>query len=115
MKNSPPKPPEHLSAEARRWWRRLHDEFDLGDTPARLLLQTALEAFDRMREAQGILATDGQVVRDRFDQRKAHPATVTERDARAQFLAALRQLDLEIGDDDGDPALPVRSPRRGRR
>ena len=46
-------PPRHLSSEAAEWWRRTiaENEFTLGD-PGLVLLSAALEAFDRMREAQ---------------------------------------------------------------
>ena len=59
-------------------------------------MQTALEAFDRMRHAQSILAEAGTVISDRFGQQRAHPATIIERDARAAMLAALRALNLDI-------------------
>ena len=41
-------------------------------------------------------ARDGQTVEDRFGQAKPHPLLAAERDARAQMLAALRALDLEL-------------------
>ena len=96
MKNSPQKPPKGLSREAARWWRRLTTEYEIGDNAGRLILTMAMEAFDRMRQAQAVLATDGLVVKDRFDQVKTHPVAVVERDSRAQMLAALRALNLDI-------------------
>ncbi|RIK45852.1 MAG: hypothetical protein DCC58_05080 [Chloroflexi bacterium] len=91
-----PAPPKHLSAEARRWWRRLVSEYDITDEAGLLLLLAALEAFDRMRDAQAEIGRDGIVTLDRFGQRKPHPACVIERDARAQMLAALRALNLDL-------------------
>ncbi len=99
MKNSesqPSKPPRGLSREACRWWRRLTTEYGIEDSAGLLLLTTALEAFDRMREAQAVLAADGLSIKDRFDQVKAHPLTTVERDSRAQMLAALKALNLDI-------------------
>ena len=96
MKNSTPKPPKGLSREACQWWRRLTAEYDIGDDAGRLILATALEAFDRMRQAQAVLATDGLSIKDRFNQVKAHPLCVVERDSRAQMLAALKALNLDI-------------------
>jgi hypothetical protein len=39
------------------------------DRAGLLLLRTAAESLDRMREAQAILAADGMVITDRFGQR----------------------------------------------
>lgn len=106
MKKSP-SAPTTLSTEARKWWRKLVAEYGVTDQAGLLLLQTALEAFDRMREAQATLAADGSVIEDRFGQKKAHPATVTERDSRSQMLVALRQLNLDIADDWDGSGRPV--------
>lgn len=92
MKN----PPKHLSQEARRWWRRITDEYAIEDEAGRLLLQTALEAFDRMRRAGERINVDGDAVEDRFGQVKPHPLLNAERDARSQMLMALKQLNLDI-------------------
>ena len=71
-------------------------EYDLGDDAGKLLLQTALEAFDRMREAQRTINRDGPMIQDRFQQWKAHPLLSVERDARGQMLACFRQLNLDV-------------------
>ncbi|HET7675205.1 MAG TPA: hypothetical protein VFL54_06750, partial [Gammaproteobacteria bacterium] len=65
--------PKHLTPEAADWWQRLTKEYDLGDDAGRLLLQTALEAFDRMRSCQAAVRRDGEMVKDRFEQLKPHP------------------------------------------
>ena len=99
MKNSPikpPKPPKTLSREAAALWRRLISEYGITDEGGLLLLGTAMEAFTRMREAQAALAKDGLVIRDSFGQIKAHPICVVERDSRAQMLAALKALNLDL-------------------
>ena len=93
MKKSAPK---HLSAEAKRWWKRLLEEYEIDDEGGFLLLQTGLEAFDRMRSAQAQIKRDGQTTLDRFKQAKAHPLLAVERDARGQMMMALRALNLDI-------------------
>jgi len=110
LKNSPPKAPQHLSREARKWWRSLTNEYQLDDEAAKLLLQTALESFDRMRECQAAIERDGAVVKDRFEQTKAHPALAAERDARSQMLAALKALNLDVEPLRDGPGRP---PGRG--
>lgn len=88
--------PEHLSAAAKGWWQEITDEYAIDDRAGLLLLQTALEAFDRMKSAQAAIERDGELVKDRFEQLKPHPLLTTERDARSQMLAALKQLNLDL-------------------
>lgn len=92
----PAKAPKTLSREAAKWWWSLVFEYELNDEAGLLLLQTSLEAFDRMREAQQQIASDGLIVADRFGQLKAHPAAAIERDARAQMLTALKALNCDL-------------------
>jgi P27 family predicted phage terminase small subunit len=96
MKNFARSPPPALSAEARRWWRSIRVEYDISDPGGLLILASACEAFDRMRQAQRKLKREGLTAVDRFGQSKAHPATVIERDSRAALLAALKQLNLDL-------------------
>ena len=72
------------------------EEYELTDEAGQLILQTALEAFDRMRQAQARLKKEGLTVLDRFDQPKAHPLCTVERDNRAQMMAAIKQLNLDL-------------------
>ncbi len=90
------KPPNGLSAEARAWWESIRTEYDVSDPGGLLILQSAVEAFDRMRQAQRRLKREGLTVTDRFGQSKANPLTLTERDSRSAMLAALKALNLDI-------------------
>ena len=96
MKNWPRKAPASLSAEARAIWCRLVSEYEISD-PAGLHLATiAMEALDRMREAQMLIKERGICTQDRFGQLRSNPATIVERDARSAMLAALRALHLDL-------------------
>ena len=113
MKNSstkrqPTAPRNGLSAEARAWQAKIIETFELDDEAGALLLMTAMEAFDRLREAQKILATEGIIVRDRFSQPRQHPATLVERDARTSMMRALKALNLDIMPP-GNPGRPLGS------
>lgn len=55
LASSVPKLPRTLSREARQWWTAICEEYDIGDGPGLLLLESALECFDRMRQAQKLL------------------------------------------------------------
>jgi phage terminase small subunit len=90
------KPPESLSPEAKSWWKKILDCYEVDDDAGMLLLGTAMESFDRMREAQRILATDGLCPLDRFNKPRQHPATLIERDAKNLMLRALKALNLDV-------------------
>ena len=83
--------PAHLSREAAAWWVRFTADWAL-DPAARLILQTGLEAFDRMRGAQRAVKRQGLTLKSG----RSHPALVVERDARLAFLRCLRALNLDI-------------------
>ncbi len=91
-----PTAPKGLSAESKRWWKKLLSEYEISDSGGRLLLEEMLRALDRLRGAQGILQAEGVVIEDRFGQKKTHPAVLVERDSRSQFLTALRNLNLDL-------------------
>ncbi|RLA18790.1 MAG: hypothetical protein DRQ56_06760 [Gammaproteobacteria bacterium] len=90
------KQPEHLSKEAGEWWQKLVAEYDINDDGGRLLLMSAMESFDRLRSCQEAIARDGELVKDRFEQLKPHPLLPAETAARAQMLAALKALNLDV-------------------
>ena len=96
MKKSALKSPPGLSASARAWWRKLTAEYAICDQAGLLLLQTALQAHDRMNQARDLIAKHGAVTVDRFGQLRPNPATTIERDSRAAMLAALKALNLDV-------------------
>ena len=85
-----------LSAEARGWKKQLIEAFDITDEAGLLLLGTAMESFDLMREAQTILAAEGIICRDRFGQQRQHPATLVLRDAKTALLRSMKALNLDV-------------------
>lgn len=91
--------PAGLSNAGRALWSRLHGEYRIGDAAGLAVLEQAVRAFERAEEARRLLDKQGCVVRDRWGQTKVHPAAAVERDARASFLAAIRQLGVEIPEE----------------
>src|SRR5947199_10168688 len=91
-----PKPPKGLSPGAKSWWKKIASGWEL-DEAGFLVLETALECFDRMRQAQKIVAKDGITATDRFGQAKVHPAVLVEGEAIAGLLRALRGMKMQIG------------------
>lgn len=88
--------PAGLSEPAKTWWRRIVNDYEITDAAGRLLVETALQAFDRMHEARELITKHGAVTKDRFGQLRPNPATVIERDSRAAMLHALKQLNLDL-------------------
>ncbi len=92
-----PAAPRHLEPEERRMWRDITTEFSFDDPASLALLRSALEAHQRARRCRLVIDQEGEAVRDRFNQSRAHPLLAAERDARAAFLAAMRALNLDLG------------------
>ena len=75
-----------------------------GDPAALSILDTAIEAFDLMKRCEKKIGKDLTLL-DRFSQVKAHPLLAVLRDARSQYLAGLKALNLE-----GTETRPVGRP-----
>jgi len=90
------KAPSHLTAEAKKIWREILDEYDVNDAAGLRILRVALEAFDRAQAARATIDKDGMTIKDKFDQTKPHPLLPVERDNRAAFLAGLKALNLDL-------------------
>lgn len=94
-----PRAPAGLSVAGRGLWQRLRTEYSILDAGGLAVLEQAARCYDRAEEARRMLDREGVVVKDRWGQRKPHPAAPVERDARAQLLAALRQLNIETPEE----------------
>lgn len=90
------KSPSKLSADAQTWWDKIKLEYGIRDQAGLLLLQCALEAFDRMRQAQATIEEHGICIVDRYNQLKSNPACAVERDSRSQMMQALKLLNLDL-------------------
>ena len=85
--------PTHLSAETRRWWTDVVENYELA--PHNLnLLRAACEAWDRMQCARQTVAESGLTFMDSHGNLKAHPAVAIEKDARIAFARLVRELKL---------------------
>ncbi len=90
------KAPSHLSKKARELWREILREYEIDDPAGLAILKTAMEAWDRAREAREAIDREGPTYTDRFGCPKQHPLLTVERDSRSQFLQALKQLNLDL-------------------
>jgi P27 family predicted phage terminase small subunit len=96
-KSDLPSAPSHLRAATANWWRAVVAEYDLSPSDLHVL-EAAATHWDRTIEAREILAAsdDGLLTKDRFGQLKEHPAIAIEQNSTRLFLAALRQLGLDM-------------------
>jgi hypothetical protein len=78
-------------------WREITTGFTFEDPASLALLRSALEAHMRARRCRVVIDRNGETIKDRFEQVRAHPLLAAERDARAAFLAAMRALNLDLG------------------
>lgn len=101
------KPIESLSIEAEKLMTRIVEEYGIGDEAGLLIIRTAMEAYDRMKGCQAVIAADGITIRDKWEQIKPHPLLPHERDARAAMLAALKALNLDVEPLHDRPGRPT--------
>jgi len=89
------KPPIHLSAEAKKWWRKVTSKWEI-DESAFLLLEVSLEALDEMRVAQKTLKKEGAIIRGKNGVMKKSPALEFLKLSRSHFLQSWRMLGLQL-------------------
>lgn len=86
-----------LSKPVLEFGRRILAEYCVdNDVAAETILKQALECLETIRRAQAQVDKDGLTVLGDRGQIKAHPLLATIRDARSQFLASLRLLNLDV-------------------
>lgn len=89
-------PPKSLPKHEADLWREYVAAYEFNGPAAYGLLQVALEAHARCREAKEAIDRDGLLLLDRYGKPRQHPLVHCERDARAAYLAALKHLNLDI-------------------
>ena len=93
--NNEPKPPKHLSREAKALWRKIAAESDV-DAAGSVLLDVLAEAWDRMHQARQLIALEGCIVREKTaagnQKLRPHPAVAQEHQAAQTMMKAWRLL-----------------------
>lgn len=97
---------KNVRRESRQEVRRLIDEYGITDAGGLLLLAAFADADSLERNAEDQVNEDGLTFKDRFGQIKSHPLLPTIRDARAQRLAALKALNLDLEPLRNKPGRP---------
>jgi P27 family predicted phage terminase small subunit len=89
-----------LSNKAKKLLNEIIKEYGVEDKPALIILQTAFEAYDRLKQAQEVLQKEGLSFQNRLGNPIMHPLLKVEQSARSQMLQALKMLDFEFGSPD---------------
>ena len=97
--------PAGLSAASKDIWNSVQAEWVL-DCAQQVLLQTALEAYDRMQQAKAQVDGDGITVTTASGLVKPHPSLRTEKEAGSRFLQAWRQIGFGL-DPPAEAGRPV--------
>jgi P27 family predicted phage terminase small subunit len=88
--------PRGLSPSAVRIWRRVTGTYHFENEPAsQLLLETALQAHDRMHQARDLIAVQGLTIMNRYSNYVPNPLLAIEDKSRRAMLQAMQQLGLE--------------------
>ncbi len=84
-----------LNKEAQTLFDEIKYQYELDDPSSIAILKLACESLQIIRDCEKIIAEEGYYVRDKYQQLRSHPCTVTLKDARSALLQSLKLLNLE--------------------
>ena len=86
-----PAPPTGLSAASKKIWQAVNEAWILG-VDSTVLLETALGAYDRLKQAQKQVDRDGITIKSPSGLIRPHPSLRLEKEAAGRFLQAWKQI-----------------------
>jgi hypothetical protein len=92
--------PKGLTPETRRWFVSVVSDYVLEPHHVRLL-GVAARAFDESEKAAALVLSDGLLITMPSGAKRPHPALRIANEARAVYMRAIRELDLDL---DAPPA-----------
>lgn len=104
--------PRGLTKRDRELFKAMIEEYSIDDPAGLSIMQTAMIAKATETKCQRIVDKEGLVYFDRFNRPKNHPLLTTIRDARSQYLQALRQLNLDLEPLKDRPGRPAGGKKR---
>ena len=93
-------PPKHLAPESAALWREITGTYLFG-VEGFPILEAALEARDRAREARRELERTGLLFVSESSTPHLNPLAKVERDAMREFRLAWKQLNLDVSAPEG--------------
>ena len=100
---------KNVRPEAKKKARLYKTEYGISDAYGLDLLETYADAFTTELNCQDIVDRNGLTFLDRFGQVKSHPLCSVIRDSRAQKLAALKALNIDLEPLNDKPGRPAGS------
>lgn len=91
-----PKIPAGLQAQGKRFWRKVLSEYSFCDAHDLERLKQCCQVLDEIQEAEEIVKDEGRFIKDRFEQKKEHPASKAIRENRVLFCRILRELGIDL-------------------
>ena len=85
---------DNVSKDAKKLFIQIVSTFAM-EPQDEAVLAKGLEAWDRAEQAREIIQKSGILITSRLGEVKPNPAIAIERDSRAAFLSAIRQLNLD--------------------
>ena len=101
--NKIPRPKKKLGCSGRRFWRKVHQDYDFEDEHDIERLWQAADCLDQIHAASEVLKAEGMYILDRFSQKREHPALKTVKDFKALFLRYVKELNLNVDDQPKRP------------
>ena len=94
--------PKDLRKEGKKFYKDIFTSYEFEEHHLKILEQ-ACRCLDRITEARERIAVDGLYVKDRYGSLKEHPGAKTERDNRVLFARLVRELGLDLADNETRP------------
>jgi hypothetical protein len=85
-----------LCFKARKLQKALKKEFAIDDVAGKAILEKLGQCENTINICEGRLAKEGLTITDKFGQLKPHPLAAILRDARAQFIACIKALNIDL-------------------
>jgi hypothetical protein len=91
-----PEPPKSLKKAGRTLWNAIQSEYGINDPGGLAHLVTACRSEDDIQRMRDAVASDGDTITDRFQQKREHPLLGAIRGLEAVKRQALKSLNLDI-------------------
>ena len=95
--------PKHLGEAGKIFWKKTLREYKFEDTHEYERLADACVTRDTVAECIKKIEIEGLTILDRFGQEKPHVAVKIMHDAQALFLRIVRELGLNLTDEEQRP------------
>lgn len=96
MKTKTPKSSIRLGKVGAKFRRGVLKEYQFSDSHDFRRLDLASHCLDRIASCHEVIEAEGVFIKDRFEQKKEHPAVKCERDQKVVFCRIIRELNLDI-------------------